>query len=89
MPLEINKSASSDASEDKGLCVSINTNGKNIKYRDLLKATSGDDGTETAKDGKAGDDGENGRYGNAGGHILLVASNICHKHFCMSTNGSS
>ncbi|XP_064399293.1 uncharacterized protein LOC135345779 isoform X1 [Halichondria panicea] len=85
----LNKTASSVYLEGTRQCITINTEGKCIEFSDRpIKARPGEDGTETAKDGKPGVDGENGQYGNAGGHVLLVASNICISDFNLLASGS-
>lgn len=69
----------------------IKTDGKPLDSVNLPNkgtARSGDPGTEHGKDGTPGSHGENGRCGHAGGHILLVAQNICPDDFDLSANGS-
>ena len=67
----------------------INTDGKElVNVHQDEDATSGRDGTMDEKDGEPGIDGENGHYGNAGGHILLVSSNLCWDNFDLSAKGS-
>ena len=67
----------------------INTDGKELaNVHQDQDATSGRDGTKDEKDGEPGKDGENGFYGNAGGHILVVSSNLCWDDFDLSAKGS-
>ena len=74
--------------EKKGKIV-INSDGKELANVHQDKdATSGRDGIQDKKDGEPGKDGENGYYGNAGGHILLVGSNLCWDDFDLSAKGS-
>ena len=69
--------------------VCINTDGKPLDIVDQVEAAaSGRAGTEDEKDGRPGKDGENGCYGNAGGHILIVSSNLCWDDFDLSAKGS-
>ena len=69
--------------------VSINTDGKSLgTVLQTDAASSGRDGNEHEQDGRPGKDGENGCYGNAGGHILIVSSNLCWNNFALSAKGS-
>lgn len=71
------------------MSIAINTDGKPIECIEQPKdAQSGDDGTELDKNGKPGHNGKNGCFGNAGGHILLVSSDIHSDDFSLSANGS-
>ena len=69
----------------------ITTDGKLLPHNpNREKASNGKKGTAGSND-KAGTpaaDGMNGRYGNPGGHILLVANNLVHDEFVLSANGS-
>ena len=68
----------------------IVTDGKPLDgpYQTNSKASDGVSGSKYCKDGRDGADGINGRYGNAGGHILIVANNILETDFYLSANGS-
>ena len=70
--------------------VSINTDGLSILDNDFSDtALSGEAGNQYSNhDGKPGIDGNNGRYGNPGGHILLVSGSLCCDDWNLSANGS-
>ena len=73
----------------KGGKLCIKTDGKSLESSHSTHyARSGNSGTEYDKAGKPGCDGENGRYGHAGGHILLVSQNLHHNDFDLSADGS-
>ena len=70
----------------------VRTDGKqldNFQQKVAHAAESGKPGTARDKAGTTGSDGENGRYGHAGGHILLVAQSLNHDDLDLSANGSS
>ena len=69
--------------------ISINTDGLPISENDRPgTAFSGEAGNEHSQQGKPGSDGDNGRYGNPGGHTLLVSGSLCPSNWVLSANGS-
>jgi preprotein translocase subunit SecA len=67
----------------------VKTDGKPLDSIEILgKAERGKDGSEYEKAGGTGADGQNGLYGNAGGHIFMVANNLDPEGLVLSACGS-
>ena len=68
----------------------IKTDGKQLSsiHQQVKKADNGNEGTDGDIAGKDGTDGRDGDYGNAGGHILVVANSLQPDHFDLSAKGS-